>query len=85
MSATILNNRLFLIPDPPLDNINGIYIPGTLKVERNTGLIAIIGETVDKKYEHRRCIFTQNCGTKMAIDGLDGLLLYSHDIVAFLD
>jgi len=82
----LLGERIIVIPEKQFDTTQGgIYIPDQSKEERNVGIIAVIGEKCDKQFEHRRVIFEKHVGEKTYYEGIEALLMYSHDVVAFLN
>lgn len=82
----LMGNRCIIIPEAPIDHTQtGIYLPDTVRQDRNTGLVVLIGETVDKKFDKRRVLFNRATKVDMQYNGLDALLLYTHDIIAILD
>jgi len=85
MSITLMGNRCVVIPDTAHDSIHGIYLPDQSKEERHTGLVVLIGDNVDKKFDKRRVLFNKNVKENMTLEGLDAYLMYVHDIIAILD
>lgn len=81
----LLGNRIILIPDNPHDSVSGIYLPDQSKEERHTGLIVLMGDNVDKKFDRRRVLFNKNVKENMVFEGLDAYLMWVHDIIAILD
>lgn len=82
----LIGNRVIIIPEKKLDRTNGgIFIPETVQEDRNVGIVAVIGDTVDKRYEMRRVLFPPLVGDKIIHEGLNSLLLYSCEIIAILD
>ena len=81
----LMGNRVVIIPNDPLDKIGGLYLPDQSKEERHTGIVALIGDSVDKKFSGRMVLFNKNVKEKMVYEGLDAYLMYSHDIIAILE
>lgn len=81
----LIGNRVIIIPNDPYDAVKGIYLPDQSKEERHTGLVVLIGDNVDKKFDKRRVLFNKNVKENMVFEGLDAYLMYSFDIIAILD
>lgn len=82
----IMGNRVVIIPEAPIQKTAaGIYLPEISQQERNTGLVVLTGDTVDKKFDKRRVLFNRAAKVDMQYNGLDALLLYSHDIIAIIE
>lgn len=81
----LLGNRCVIIPDQAHDKVSGIYLPDQSKEERHTGLVVLIGDNVDKKFDKRRVLFNKNVKESMVFEGLDAYLMYVHDIIAILE
>lgn len=81
----LLGNRCLILPNPPVEKISGIYLPDQSKEDRNTGVVVLIGNTVDKKYDKRQVLFNKISKTEMVYEGLDCVMVYVHDIIAILD
>jgi co-chaperonin GroES (HSP10) len=82
----IIGNRVIVIPEIPHETTaGGIYLPELVRAERNTGLVVLIGDTVDKKFDKRRVLFNRIAKTDIQYNGIDALLLWATDIIAILD
>lgn len=80
----LVGHRVIIIPNAPLDKVGGLYLPDQSKEERHTGIVALIGDSVDKKFDKRMVLFNKNVKEKMVYEGLDAYLMYAHDIIAIL-
>lgn len=82
----LIQNRVVIIPESPHQTTSaGIYLPEQSQGERNTGLVVLTGDTVDKKFQHRRVLFNGAAKVHMTYERLDAVLLYANDIIAILD
>lgn len=82
----LLGSRVLLLCDEPEQTTKGgIYLPDTVKQKRNTGLVVLIGEDVDIKFDKRRVIFNKLVEVEMEYEGLKVSMLFVHDIIAILD
>jgi co-chaperonin GroES (HSP10) len=80
----LVGKRVVIIPNQPHDKIGGLYLPDQSKEERHTGIVALIGDDVDKKFDKRMVLFNKNAKENMVFEGLDAYLMYSFDIIAIL-
>ncbi len=83
---TLLGNIILILPDPP-SNITkgGIYIPDNVQQKRNTGLVVLLGEDVDPKFDKRRVLYNKLVDIEMEYEGLKVSLCFVFDIFAILD
>lgn len=82
----LLGQRVLIFPDPP-SNITkgGIYIPDNVQQKRNTGIVVLLGQDVDPKFDKRRVLFNKLVETEMEYEGLKVSMCFVHDIIAILD
>lgn len=82
----LIGSRILILPDPEHDiTKGGIYIPEKVRKPRNTGLVVLIGEEVDPKFDKRRVLFNKLVETELEYEGLKVSMLFVHDIIAILD
>jgi co-chaperonin GroES (HSP10) len=63
----------------------GIYIPETSRKKRNTGMVVLLGEEADPKFDKRRVLYNKLVETDMEFEGLSVALVFCEDIIAILD
>lgn len=86
MDFKLRGNRIIVIAEQQHDRTaGGIIIPEQKREKRNVGVIAEIGATVDKDFQHRRVIFEPFVGEEITYEGVDAIVMYSFDIIAFLN
>ncbi len=81
----LLGNRILIVPNTPQDQINGIWIPDQLKQQRNSGLVVLIGDEVDKKYDKTKVLFDKVAKVEMTYENIPCVMVYRSDIIAILD
>lgn len=78
--------RVLIIPNKPIDNVGGIWLPDTVQQERDTGLVVLIGDDVPKKFDKRQVLFNKMAKVPMVYEGIEAVLLNHYgDIIAILD
>lgn len=81
----LLRGRVIIIPNKPIDNINGIWLPEQSQEDRDSGLVVAIGEDVPKEYDKRQVLFNKIAKVPFVYEGIDAVLLHHFgDIIAFL-
>lgn len=82
----LLSNRILVLPEKVSQSTQGgIFLPDTVKQKRNVGLVVLIGDGVDPKFDKRRVLFNKLVEENMEYEGLTVSMLFVTDVIAILD
>lgn len=83
---TLLQNHIIVTPLPAPDKTaGGIYIPANLVKPRNRGTITHIGTNVNTDLLGKEILFQLPAAQKIKFENIEGLLMFTTDIIATLN